>query len=444
MALFHLVSLGCAKNLVDSEVILGAMTAAGWQLIDDGERADVLIVNTCGFIQAAVEEAIGEIFELVKIKEKFPSKYLVVVGCLVQRYKEKLAEDLPEVDLFVGTEGAEEIAALIEQLKRGNLERRVILPQLYLMTHETPRVISTPPFRAWLKITEGCNNRCSYCMIPSIRGGLRSRSLDDLVKEAKKLEDLGVKELSLIAQDSTAYGKDLGVNVSLESLVQQLLEQTTIPWLRLLYLYPTGVTDELLALMAINDRVLPYLDIPMQHVNDGILKAMNRRYTKTQLFQLVERIRNRVPDVTIRTTFLVGFPGESERAFLEIEDFLRKVHIDHVGVFAYANEEGAPSERYVRQVTEKVKRRRVESLLAVQAELSAEIQKKYVGRIEPVLVEGLSSETDLLLQGRTRFQAPEVDGCVLINDGVASLGEIVQVAITDAQVYDLVGGIIKL
>jgi ribosomal protein S12 methylthiotransferase len=444
MALFHLVSLGCAKNLVDSEVILGAMTAAGWQLIDDGERADVLIVNTCGFIQAAVEEAIGEIFELVKIKEKFPSKYLVVVGCLVQRYKEKLAEDLPEVDLFVGTEGAEEIAALIEQLKRGNLERRVILPQLYLMTHETPRVISTPPFRAWLKITEGCNNRCSYCMIPSIRGGLRSRSLDDLVKEAKKLEDLGVKELSLIAQDSTAYGKDLGVNVSLESLVQQLLEQTTIPWLRLLYLYPTGVTDELLALMAINDRVLPYLDIPMQHVNDGILKAMNRRYTKTQLFQLVERIRNRVPDVTIRTTFLVGFPGESERAFLEIEDFLRKVHIDHVGVFAYANEEGAPSERYVRQVTEKVKRRRVESLLAVQAELSAEIQKKYIGRIEPVLVEGLSSETDLLLQGRTRFQAPEVDGCVLINDGVASLGEIVQVAITDAQVYDLVGGIIKL
>lgn len=444
MALFHLVSLGCAKNLVDSEVILGAMTAAGWQLIDDGERADVLIVNTCGFIQAAVEEAIGEIFELVKIKEKFPSKYLVVVGCLVQRYKEKLAEDLPEVDLFVGTEGAEEIAALIEQLKRGNLERRVILPQLYLMTHETPRVISTPPFRAWLKITEGCNNRCSYCMIPSIRGGLRSRSLDDLVKEAKKLEDLGVKELSLIAQDSTAYGKDLGVNVSLESLVQQLLEQTTIPWLRLLYLYPTGVTDELLALMAINDRVLPYLDIPMQHVNDGILKAMNRRYTKTLLFQLVERIRNRVPDVTIRTTFLVGFPGESERAFLEIEDFLRKVHIDHVGVFAYANEEGAPSERYVRQVTEKVKRRRVESLLAVQAELSAEIQKKYVGRIEPVLVEGLSSETDLLLQGRTRFQAPEVDGCVLINDGVASLGEIVQVAITDAQVYDLVGGIIKL
>jgi ribosomal protein S12 methylthiotransferase len=444
MAWFHLVSLGCAKNLVDSEVIIGAMMTAGWQLTDDPEKADVLLINTCGFIQAAVEEAIGEIFELVKVKEKFPNKHLVVVGCLVQRYKEKLAEDLPEVDLFIGTEGAGEIAAHIERLQKDIYEPRIILPDHFLMTNNTPRIITTPRFRAWLKITEGCNNRCSYCMIPAIRGDLRSRSLDDLVREAKKLESLGVKELSLIAQDSTAYGKDLEANVCLERLVQQLLEQTTIPWLRLLYLYPTGVTDELLTLMATNDRVLPYLDIPMQHVNDEILRAMNRRYTKAQLVQLVERIRNRVPDVTIRTTFLVGFPGESERAFLEIEDFLRKVRIDHVGVFAYANEQGAPSERYARQVSEKVKRKRVESLLAVQAELSAEIQQKYIGKIEPVLVEGLSSETDLLLQGRTRYQAPEVDGCVLINDGFASVGEIVTVAITDAQVYDLVGGIVKL
>jgi len=367
MAFFHLVSLGCVKNLVDSEVILGSMKAGGWQLVDDPEDADVLIINTCGFIQAAVEEAVSEIFELVKIKENFPQKRLVVVGCLVQRYQEKLAEDLPEVDLFVGTEGAAGIAALIERLNKGDLEQRLILPDIFLMTNETPRVISTPPFRAWLKITEGCNNRCSYCMIPMIRGELRSRSIDDLVREAKKLESFGVKELSLIAQDSTAYGRDLGKSTSLENLVKQLLEQTTIPWLRLLYLYPTGVTDDLLTLMAKNERIVPYLDIPMQHVNDTILQAMNRRYTKEQLFRVVERIRSRVPDIAIRTTFLVGFPGESETAFMEIEDFLRKVSIDHVGVFSYANEEGAPSEKFAKQVPEKVKTQRVDYLLAVQA-----------------------------------------------------------------------------
>lgn len=442
MTFFHLVSLGCAKNLVDSEVILGSMVAGGWKHADDPEDADVLIINTCGFIQEAVEEAIGEIFELVKIKENYPDKRLVVVGCLVQRYKEKLAEDLPEVDLFVGTEGAGGIAALIERLNKGDLEQRLFLPDLYLMTNETPRVISTPPFRAWLKITEGCNNLCSYCMIPMIRGGLRSRSADDLVREAQKLESFGVKELSLIAQDSTAYGRDLDNMTSLENLVHQLLEHTTIPWLRLMYLYPTGVTDDLLNLMAMNERVVPYLDIPMQHVNDTILMAMNRRYTREQLVRVVERIRSRVPDVAIRTTFLVGFPGESEKAFMEIEDFLQKMRIDHVGVFSYANEEGAPSEKFAKQVPEKVKRKRKEYLLAVQAELSAEIQKKYIGRIEPVLVEGLSGESDLLLQGRTRYQAPEVDGCVLINDGIASPGDVVSVAITDAQVYDLVGGIV--
>ncbi len=442
MAFFHLVSLGCAKNLVDSEVILGSMATSGWQFADDPEDADVLIINTCGFIQAAVEEAISEIFELVKIKECFPDKRLVVVGCLVQRYKEKLVEDLPEVDLFVGTEGAGEIAALIERLNTRDFKQRIILPDRYLMTNETPRVISTPPYRAWLKITEGCNNRCSYCMIPMIRGGLRSRTVEDLVREAKKLESLGVKELSLIAQDSTAYGRDLNNMTSLENLVRQLLEQTTIPWLRLMYLYPTGVTDDLLTLMAMNERVMPYLDIPMQHVNDGILQAMNRRYNGDQLLRVVERIRSRIPDIAIRTTFLVGFPGESEKAFMEIEDFLRKVRIDHVGVFSYANEEGAPSEKFANQVPEKIKSKRVDYLLAVQAEISAKIQKKYIGRVEQVLVEGLSNETELLLQGRTRCQAPEVDGCVLINDGIASPGDIVSVAITDAQVYDLVGGII--
>ncbi|EKD36875.1 MAG: hypothetical protein ACD_75C01345G0002 [uncultured bacterium] len=443
MSFFHLISLGCAKNLVDSEVMLGSMTAGGWQLTDDPEAADVLILNTCGFIQTAVEEAIAEIFELVRIKEAYPEKCIVVVGCLVQRYKEQLSEDLPEVDLFIGTEGAADIAVIIEKLLRGKLENRVILPDRFLMTSETPRVISTPPFRAWLKITEGCDNRCSYCMIPSIRGRLRSRSIEDLVLEAHQLEQGGVKELSLIAQDSTAYGHDRGGDIRLEQLLRQLLSETTIPWLRLLYLYPTGISEELLHMMADNSRIVPYLDIPMQHVSDKILQSMNRRYTSDDLLQVVEKIRTIVPNIALRTTFLVGFPGESERDFLEIERFMRQIRLDHIGVFPYANEEGAPSETFAGQVPDDEKLRRRDHILAVQRELSAEIQKQYIGRLEPVLIEGLSKETDLLLEGRTRFQAPEVDGCTYINDGTANPGDIVEVRITEAQVYDLVGEIVR-
>ncbi|KJR99493.1 MAG: ribosomal protein S12 methylthiotransferase [Desulfobulbaceae bacterium BRH_c16a] len=442
MDFFHLISLGCAKNLVDSEVMLGSMTAGGWQLSDDPEAADVLILNTCGFIQTAVEEAIAEIFELVRIKEAYPEKCIVVVGCLVQRYKEQLSVDLPEVDLFIGTEGAADIAGIIDNLLHGNLENRVILPDSFLMTSKTPRVISTPSFRAWLKITEGCDNRCSYCMIPAIRGGLRSRTIEDLVLEAKQLEQNGVKELSLIAQDSTAYGRDQGGDSRLEDLLHQLLGRTTIPWLRLLYLYPTGVSEELLHIMADNCRIVPYLDIPMQHVSDKILRSMNRRYTGDNLLQIVEKARNIVPDIALRTTFLVGFPGESEQEFLEIESFIRKIKLEHVGVFPYANEEGAPSERFAGQVPEAEKLRRRDYILAVQRELSAENQKKYIGRLEPVLIEGLSAETDLLLEGRTRFQAPEVDGCIYINDGIANPGDIVNVRITETQVYDLVGEIV--
>lgn len=442
MGYFHLISLGCAKNLVDSEVMLGSMTAGGWQLAEDPGDADVLILNTCGFIQAAAEEAINEIFELIAIKKNNPAVRLVVVGCLVQRYREKLAEDLPEVDLFIGTEGAERIAEYLGQLERGELDSRILLPERFLMTSKSPRVISTPPFRAWLKITEGCNNRCSYCMIPSIRGGLRSRTVDDLAREAQQLEDHGVKELTLIAQDSTAYGRDLAGKESLENLVRHLLDQTTIPWLRILYLYPVGISEELLSIMVENKRVVPYLDIPMQHVNDGVLRAMNRRYDSEHLYAMVAKIRSKIPDIALRTTFLVGFPGESEPAFLEIEKFLRKMRIDHVGVFPYANEEGAPSEGFADQLPKKEKQRRCDYLLAVQAEISAEIQKKYLGKVEAVLVEGLSRETDLLLEGRTRYQAPEVDGCVLINEGTANPGDIVNVHITESQIYDLVGGIV--
>lgn len=442
MSFFHLISLGCAKNLVDSEVMLGSMSASGWQLTENPHVADVLILNTCGFIQSAVEEAIAEIFELVKIKEEFPEKRIVVVGCLVQRYKENLCEDLPEVDLFLGTEAAADLAGIINDLMNGKQKSRVMLPGRFLMTSETPRIVSTPAYRSWLKITEGCDNRCSYCMIPSIRGNLRSRSIDDLVVEARQLEEGGVKELSLIAQDITAYGRDRNDDSHLESLLYRLLDATTIPWLRLLYLHPTGVSEELLSLMAENQRIVPYLDIPMQHASNKMLRLMNRRYKVEDLYQMVANIRSIVPDIALRSTFLVGFPGETEQDFLEIENFLKTTRIDHVGVFPYANEEGAPSETFAGQLPEKEKICRQEHLLAVQRDLSLEIQRKYIGRVVPVLIEGLSSETDLLLEGRTLYQAPEVDGCTYINDGFANPGDIVPVRITETQVYDLVGEII--
>jgi ribosomal protein S12 methylthiotransferase len=283
-------------------------------------------------------------------------------------------------------------------------------------------------------------------MIPAIRGPLRSRSIDDLTEEALKLEDCGVKELSLIAQDSTAYGNDLyngpGEGQNIVHLLEHLLKATSIPWLRLLYLYPTGVSDDLLQLMADNPRIVPYLDIPMQHVSDKILSSMNRRYNAEQLYATLDKIRSILPGIAIRTTFLVGFPGETESDFQELETFLRNMQIDHVGVFPYANEEGCPSEFFADQVPEDEKMRRRDYLLNVQSELSTAIQKKYIGKIEPVLVEGLSRETDLLLEGRTRYQAPEVDGCVYINDGVASPGDIVNVRITETETYDLIGGIV--
>jgi ribosomal protein S12 methylthiotransferase len=440
---FHLISLGCAKNLVDSEVILGSLAAHKYILESEVEKADFLIVNTCGFIQPAVEEAISEILDLVTIKKQYPDKKVIVVGCLVQRYEGSLVEEFPEVDLFVGTEGPTQLGVLLGDLSAGSLTDKVVLPDTFLMDSTHPRVLSTPHYRAWLKITEGCNNRCSYCMIPSIRGTLRSRAVDDLVREALQLEQQGVKELSLIAQDSTAYGNDLvGSSANLENLMRSLLRETTIPWFRLLYLYPTGVTDTLLALMAESDRIVPYLDIPFQHVNDRILKLMNRPYGYDHLVDLVKKIRFKLPNIALRTTFLVGFPGETEDEFLEIEKFLKEMRIDHVGVFPYANEEGCPSEHFPDQLDEDVKNARRDHLLEIQASISSSIQQKYIGQTLPVIVEGVSSETDLLLEARTQFQAPEVDGCVYINEGVADVGDIVQVKMSDAQIYDLVGAIV--
>ncbi len=438
---FNLISLGCPKNLVDSEVMYGLLEQHGWSAMDDPSEAAVLLVNTCGFIQPAVEESIEEILQLLPYKQSNPGTKIVVTGCLVQRYRKKLERELPEVDLFIGTEGVGRIHSFLETFLTGALTESTILPDLYLMDASVPRSLSTPFFRAWLKITEGCNNHCSYCLIPSIRGRLRSRETNDLISEASILEQRGVKELSLVAQDLTAYGDDLDKATDLVSLLRAVLDETAIPWIRLMYLYPSTISAELLELMAAEPRIVPYMDIPLQHVSDRVLKAMNRRYGYEQIVNLFGRVRTHLPDVALRTTFLVGFPGETDDDIAQLKEFIGREHIDHVGIFAYANEEGCPAESHAGQIDQEVKEVRLAEVAALQAQVSAANLQKYVDRIEPVLIEGLSSETDLLLTGRTRFQAPDIDGCVLINDGTASPGDIVDVEITEAQIYDLVGRI---
>ena len=442
MASFHLISLGCPKNLVDSELMFGLLEQAGWVFEEDPELASMLLVNTCGFIQSAVEEAIDEILELSLYKQEDPDKLLVVAGCMVQRYREDLLAELSEVDLFIGTDGFHQIVHLVEALIAGTLESKVHVPERFLMDSTMPRRISTPFYRSWLKITEGCNNRCSYCMIPSIRGELRSRKTADLVKEAVHLEQQGVRELSLIAQDLTAYGDDLGESVHLVALLKALLAESAIPWIRLMYLYPSGINEALLALMAEQPRIVPYMDIPFQHVSDTVLRRMNRHYASDDLYQLIARIRSYLPHVALRSTLMVGFPGETDDDVRQLEQFLREARLDHVGVFAYANEAGCPSEHFALQCSETEKNDRLDFILGVQAEVSEKNLQKYVGLVEAVLVEGVSRETDLLLEGRTRFQAPDIDGCVYIADGNANPGDIVQVRISEAQVYDLVGEIV--
>ncbi len=433
-----LLSLGCPKNLVDSELMLGQLEKAGYQVVEEPEEANLLLVNTCGFIKSAVQESIDEILALAEFKKDDPHKKLVVAGCLVQRYGAGLQEELPEVDLFVGTDGFQDIAKLLGDSKPGGLH---IQEPIFLMDSSWSRKISTPSHRAYLKVTEGCANRCSYCMIPAIRGGLRSRSLDDILAEARQLETLGVKELTMVAQDLTAYGMDFGKNKEprLISLLENLLAKTNIPWLRLLYLHPIRVDKRLLELILSEPRITPYLDIPLQHVSSKILQKMNRPYDRQNIEALLAMVRNRTEHVALRTTFMVGFPGETEKDVAEIETFMQQYQFDHVGIFAFSPEEGSRAAEMAGQIAEDEKEARRDHLMQLQVDISLANNQRLVGRVEKVLVEGVSRETDLLLEGRSRFQAPEVDGCVYINAGECEAGEFAEVRITEAHPYDLIG-----
>jgi len=434
-----MVSLGCSKNLVDSEVMLGLLEKDGYAVTEEPGNANLLLVNTCGFIGSAVKEAIDEILELTRYKKDDPAKKLVVTGCLVQRYGTELEKELPEVDLFIGTNGFHNI---VDQLygKKAPIPLAHSLEQTpFLMDSSIPRKVSTPSHRAYMKITEGCINRCSYCLIPDIRGKLRSRTISDLTTEARRLDSEGVKELTLVAQDLLAYGLDLEKQTNLIVLLKQLLAETDIPWIRVLYLHPARVNEDLLHLMAANTRIVPYLDIPFQHVSDHILRLMNRPYTKVQLAELMKTIRHLLPPTALRTTMMVGFPGETEDDIAEMTDFLQEHHFDHLGVFAYANEEGCKAASLPDQIAEETKEERLRKIMELQADISFTELQKHVGSVEQVLVEGLSKESDLLLEGRTRYQAPEIDGCVYITRGTVEPGALVDVTITEAHTYDLVG-----
>lgn len=438
-----LVSLGCAKNLVDAEVMLGHLPLDRYEIVLDDSQADIIIVNSCSFINDAKEESIDTILDVADYKQQGNCKLLVVTGCLPQRYKEDLAKQLPEVDLFIGTAEVPRIVELIErQLQLDQPSVEVGEPD-YLYDHLTPRVNSSPFYSSYIKIADGCANYCSYCIIPQLRGTLRSRSVESVVEEARNLAAQGVKEINLIAQDITAYGMDRADGATIEKLLRELVKLDEVVWIRLLYAYPDGISDELIELIATEEKICNYLDIPLQHIDDQILAAMNRRIGEAGVRALIEKLRERIPDLTLRTSFIVGFPGETREQYDKLLDFVKEGHFERVGVFRYSREEGTAAAKLSEQVPWQTKNGRLNRLMKAQARVSFSKNRALVGRTETVLVEGYSDETDLLLKGRSARQAPDVDGQFLITAGQAEVGELVQLKITDSSEYDLIGEIIE-
>jgi ribosomal protein S12 methylthiotransferase len=438
---FYLQSLGCPKNRVDSEVILGALMNGGHKPVEDPLEARLIVVNTCSFIESATQESIDTILELAQAKQRGQCKFLVVAGCLPQRYGRKLANSMPEVDLFVGTSSFARLPSLLANLQKGERGRLSLEPPRFLMTSKTQRVLSTPFYSAYLKIAEGCSNRCTFCTIPAIRGPYRSRPRHDLLQEAEWLASQGVIELNLVAQDSTAYGMDLGTEPRLSDLVEDLARIDSFSWIRILYSYPQRVDRRLLHVMASYDCICKYLDIPLQHVSPRLLKTMGRSGSSEEFHEIIGFIRDHLPEVTLRTTLIVGFPGETDADFQKLYEFVEKAAFQRLGIFTYSPEKGTKAERLKNAVEDSVKQERLRALVDLQGKVSLEYHQKLVGTVQPLLLEGESGETDLLLEGRLASQAPEIDGCVLINKGFGQVGEIMDVRITEAHPYDLVGEI---
>lgn len=438
-----LISLGCSKNLVDSEHYLGILSKRkGMELTSEIPEADIVIVNTCGFIGDAKEESIQTILEVSEFKETGNLKKIIVAGCLAQKYSEEILKELPEVDAVIGTGDVDKIEKVVDEILAG--KKAVETKNMtFLANANTDRVLTTAPHTAYLKISEGCNRACTYCIIPQMRGRLRSRSIEDIVEEAKRLVASGVREINLLAQETTEYGIDLYGDKKLAALMKELCKIEGLKWLRTYYMHPEYVTDELIEVMKSEDKICKYFDVPIQHVSDNILRNMARAKNGEQVKSVLNRIRKAIPDATIRTTLIVGFPGETEENFQELKEYVREFEFDYAGVFKYSREEDTVAYNLPDQVPEEIKERRYAELVNLQSKIAERKNRRFLGQEIEVMIDGVSSESEYLLEGRTRGQALEIDGKVLTTDGTARPGEIVKVKVEQNFEYDFVGPIVE-
>lgn len=425
------ISLGCSKNLVDTEMMIGLVNENNLEIVNSEKEADIIVINTCGFIESAKQEAIDTILEMAEYKEKGNCKYLIVTGCLVQRYKEELQKSLPEVDLFISIDEYCNFGQIIGNLINSKIKNSSL-------EYEN-RYITTGNATAYLKIAEGCSNRCTYCAIPYIRGPYVSRKIEDILEEAERLNKKGIKEIIVIAQDTTKYGIDIYGKPMLAELLEKLCKFDNFKWIRFLYAYPESVTDELIETVKNNEKICKYFDIPIQHISDGVLKRMNRKSTGEQIEKLLEKIKKEIPDAVFRTSLIVGFPGETEEDFNQLYNFVEKTRFNKLGVFEYSKEDGTPAEKLKEQIAAKIKTKRWNEIMSLQQKISKEKLKQYIGKEVEVLVEKV---TDKYIIGRTRMDVPDMDGLVYIkNTEDVKIGEFIECIVTSVKEYDLIGRI---
>lgn len=436
----HLISLGCARNRVDSEVMLGSLLGEGWRFEPEVANSDVVIINTCGFIEAAKEESINTILDCAAHKKDNPNLKVIVAGCLTQRYKTQLAKGLPEVDLFVGTDEFVKLPQLLEQADSDQAEKKVHAKRThYIYDEHYPRINTLSQHSAYVKVAEGCQHNCAFCIIPAIRGKLRSRSIASVIAEVKALTQNGVKEINLIAQDLAAYGRDREDSANLLALLKELVKIEDLKWIRLLYMYPENITDEFLEFFAQEEKLVKYLDIPVQHASNRLLKTMNRGVTREMIEGTLNKLREKIPSIAIRTSVMVGFPGETEEDFAELLDFVKKMKINHLGCFTYSQEEGTVAARMKDQIEDETKKARQELVMAHQQQISHDNLEAHVDQTFEVMIEKLEDAEENLWQARLSTQAPEVDGLVYVEAGDRNLapGDFCKVDITEADDYDL-------
>jgi ribosomal protein S12 methylthiotransferase len=435
------ISLGCDKNLVDSEVMLGLLDKKGYLIVDSEEDADIIVVNTCCFIHDAKEESIQTILEMAEYKKEGKLKALIVTGCLAQRYQQEIIDEIPEVDAVLGTTSYDHIVEAVEEALAGNghvvLEDVDALPDV-----KEKRLVTTGGHYAYMKIAEGCDKHCTYCIIPKLRGNYRSVPMEKLLAEAKALADQGVKELILVAQETTVYGKDLYGEKSLHKLLRELCKISGIQWIRILYCYPEEIYDELIQTIKEENKVCHYLDLPIQHASDAVLKRMGRKTSKAQLVEIIEKLRKEIPDISLRTTLITGFPGETQEQHEELKDFVDEMEFDRLGVFTYSPEEDTPAATMTEQIPEEVKEDRQAELMELQQEIAFDLAEDMVGREVLVMIEGKVADENAYV-GRTYKDAPNVDGLIFINtDEELMSGDFARVRVTGALEYDLIGELI--